>query len=526
MASLTKSSMASLSQKSSFDSFEDVNDLPSMLTHNEAMNLAQDMYLSLQPHIKDRTYRFKSYKSCFKHSHALSWAVENIDKDKRIAVKRLNELIRWGFVSHVVDPTKRFRVKEPRILYYRINQNALHEQQRCENGERRITNGTVKNDKQLPSAKGSKPKLSSSRSEAVQTKLDGLDHVLEQTVRDLNAANGRLELMHHKVCTLLSHQMSLFGVLSLLSIYSISQLTPGHIFNNNGSNQVFATFLLIALGKCGMTLVNSWSMLDSTLITPIEVIDGESISDNKVPTEVVRTYRGRPSFARLVSERFEAVVKTKSSKGLTTAKETSIVLARGSYSLPDVECWPHRPLLICVNTPVSLSLKVPHYGLGPCPLGKPFKFSSDLFEGTCLIRIKDSNSDDIKCDSEYFAGRKRIFQSVVQGRFKEDGLLVSDVLTGHEFARPLKNLPHPWILKTASNFIGRVALGSKVVMHTDQPLVEAILAGTSQAVRGGELQKFFNASNAMLPVLLNHQHFVIKMNKFRRTWQRAKHTNA
>jgi hypothetical protein len=130
---------------------------------------------------------------------------------------------------------------------------------------------------------------------------------------------------------------------------------------------------------------------------------------------------------------------------------------------------------------------VPHYGLGACPLGKPFKFSSNLFEGTCLIRIKDSNSDDRNGDSEYFSGRKRIFQSVVQGRFKKEGLHVSDVLTGHEFSRPLKHLPHPWILATASNFIGRVAPGSNVVVHTNQPLVEAILAGTSQAVRGGEL---------------------------------------
>jgi hypothetical protein len=250
-----------------------------------------------------------------------------------------------------------------------------------------------------------------------------------------------------------------------------------------------AAFLVILLSKCGLSLFNSWSLLDCTqIISSSEVTEEEdSAYDESAPSKVIRTYTKKPSFTKMVSERFGAVVRGKSSKRLSIITETSVVLARDAYSLPDVETWPHRPLFICVNTPVSIHLKVPHYGLGACPLGKPFKFSSNLFEGTCLIRIKDSNSDDRNGDSEYFSGRKRIFQSVVQGRFKEEGLRVSDVLTGHEFSRPLKHLPHPWILATASNFIGRVAPGSNVVVHTNQPLVEAILAGTSQAVRGGEL---------------------------------------
>lgn len=97
------------------------------------------------------------------------------------------------------------------------------------------------------------------------------------------------------------------------------------------------------------------------------------------------------------------------------------------------------------------------------------------------------------------------------GRFKEE-VLASDVLTGHEFSRPLKNLPHPFVLKTATNFIGKVresayrsvagrsssarvsprklppkiAQGSNIVVHTDQPHMDAILMSTSQVVRGDE----------------------------------------
>ena len=486
MISPTKSSVASISQKSSIDSFDDTSDLPSPLSHQDAVQLAQDMHQGLQPHIKDRMYRFKSYKSCFKHTHAITWAIENIDSDKRIAVQRLNELIDWGLVSHVVDPTKRFRAKETRTLYFRINQSALCEQRECQHERQEVANQCID-----ANSSTREIRLYSSQIDQMQTKIDGLDHILNETVNELNAANGRLELMHQKVCTLVSQQMSLFGVVSLLAIWNISQMVSSISISNAWFDQhgCFTALLAILLSRCGLRILNSWSLLDNTLIASPEVIqEEETASQYTAPSRVVRTYTKKPSFTKRVSERFGAIVRTKSSKRLSTIGESSVVLARESYSLPDVETWTHRPLLICVNTPVSINLKVPHYGLGPCPLGKPFKFSSDLFEGTCLIRIKDSNSDDTYSDSEYFAGRKRIFQSVVQGRFKEDGLRVSDVLTGHEFSRPLQNLPHPWVLKTASNFIGRVAPGSNVVVHTDQPFVEAILAGTSQAVRGGKFQ--------------------------------------
>ena len=474
----TKSSIASrLSHASSFDS---VDCLPSPLSQDEAGNLARQMYQGIRPHIKNRKWRFKSYESCFKHSHAVSWATDNIDADERFAVRRLNELIGWGYISHVVDPAKRFRVRETRTLYFRINPDAVCKQRRREIDENDVANAVPVN--------GEQSSNTLNQIEAMETKINGLDHVLEETVNELNAANGRLELMHQKLCTLVSQQLAMFGIVFILVIYNMSRVDYDQTIKNDwpSHTHVLFAFLICMLGRCGVSFIDSWNVLDSSQIASAEVIDDESTSDEASPSKVVKTYRKIPSFSQLVSEKFGAVVRARSSKSLSTVKESTTVLSRESYSLPDVETWPHRPLLICLNTPVSLDLKVPKYGLGACPLGKPFKFSSDLFEGTCLIRIKDSNSDNVQCDSEYFSGRKRIFQSVVQGRFKEEGLRVSDVLTGHEFSRPLKNLPHPWILKTASNFIGRVAPGSVVVVHTDQPKVEAILAGTSQAVRGGE----------------------------------------
>lgn len=162
--------------------------------------------------------------------------------------------------------------------------------------------------------------------------------------------------------------------------------------------------------------------------------------------------------------------------------ESDRISMRGAYSLPDVKTWQHRPLMVCVNSSASSSLVVPDHGLEACPLGEPFDFSSEMFEGQCLIRLKDSNSDNPEGDEEYFSGRKRIFQSVIQGRFKEE-VSVSDVMTGHEFARPLKNLPHSLIVKAASSLAGKIAPGVKICVHDKQPFLEATLGGTSKTLR-------------------------------------------
>ena len=63
---------------------------------------------------------------------------------------------------------------------------------------------------------------------------------------------------------------------------------------------------------------------------------------------------------------------------------------------------------------------------------------------------------------------------------------VSDVLTGHEFVRPLKYLPHPWIVRAGTSLIGKLAPGANIRVHGSHPTMLAILAATSQTVRGDE----------------------------------------
>lgn len=54
------------------------------------------------------------------------------------------------------------------------------------------------------------------------------------------------------------------------------------------------------------------------------------------------------------------------------------------------------------------------------PIGIPFKVETDLFVGKMLLRVKGlANSNDPNGD-EYFNGRCRTYQHVIQGRFKEE----------------------------------------------------------------------------------------------------------
>eukprot|EP00467_Chlorarachnion_reptans_P025583 CAMPEP_0114505700 /NCGR_PEP_ID=MMETSP0109-20121206/11000_1 /TAXON_ID=29199 /ORGANISM="Chlorarachnion reptans, Strain CCCM449" /LENGTH=569 /DNA_ID=CAMNT_0001684171 /DNA_START=139 /DNA_END=1848 /DNA_ORIENTATION=- len=72
--------------------------------------------------IKDRTYRFKTYKSCFIGSDAVTWMVHNrYARDRKHAVKLVTKLTRLGVVAHVV---KEHNFKDD-YLFFRINESKI-----------------------------------------------------------------------------------------------------------------------------------------------------------------------------------------------------------------------------------------------------------------------------------------------------------------------------------------------------------------------------------------------------------------
>ncbi len=478
----------SIEQPTMMPSSPSLSTLQTQLSYDEAHQLASRLRKALKQHTKDRKWRFKTYHQCFKATHAINHTMENeTSGDEKLAVQQLNELIAYGFLCHVVDPLKTIRFPETRVLYFRIVDEIVDNHHPDKRSSLQLRDGfSLINGKFGSSIRAD----GSANILALQVRLDGVNHVLQETVAELNSANGRLEMLHQEVLSLASNQASMMGFIILLSLYIIFSSVVVQTTDDTmwGSFRLVATSLLIIGATThGMKFLTMWSDADKTTkrMLPVDSIETETFATTDDFTDDILQPESRSfmisgkrsaSIASILSRSMSSFMKRAPLKKLSSGA----VFAREAYSLPNVEEWPHRPLLVCVNNP-ACKTEVPKYGLGACPLGIPFQFESDLFKGECVIRLKGSNSDDPEGDEEYFQGRKRIFQSVIQGCFKEK-VKVADVLTGHEFTRPLKNLPHPWVLKTATNFIGKVSPGAKIEAHTDQPFVEAILGGSSQVI--------------------------------------------
>eukprot|EP00978_Attheya_sp_CCMP212_P013071 scaffold32644_cov55-Attheya_sp.AAC.2 len=116
-------------------------------------------------------------------------------------------------------------------------------------------------------------------------------------------------------------------------------------------------------------------------------------------------------------------------------------------------------------------------------------FETSLFVGTVMLRIQNakffSPSDPQNDDEEnnYFEGKKRTFQSVIQGRFKSPNVLMSRCVTGQAFDRPARKLPARWILSGAVKLMSRLAPQLQVQLHnTNQPRFLSPLLSTAQTV--------------------------------------------
>jgi hypothetical protein len=415
-----------------------------------AHNLKQDI------EIKDRKWLAKTYHQCFLHKDAVQWMKARASDDEEKAVALLNELRKEGFLQHVVDPSKPFKVGQTKTLYFCfLDDDNSHVSRQKSAAMKR----------QLPYDEWHSLNIKWKRMEASIVKLSEAQ----------TATQTKLEIIHQASISLIQAMVSTALLLILLLVYTLLVIVPSLHQSNEimvGTCAMLAVVLIGTFVFQGSQLHSIWNSLDTFINVPS--LRHRRLGWAKYRSSVVmrESMFQRPS---------QLLMSTKS----LTQNDSTRIQQRQAADLPDLSEWPHRPVMACVNTPVSSSLVVEQpYGNGPCPLGKPFRFSSDLFEGTCLIRLKNiPNSDDVDGDNAYFSGRRRLFQMIVQGRFKES-LSLNEVLTGHEFVKPLQNLPHPWILKAATNLIGKLSPGANIQVLGNQPTMLAPLAATSQVVRG------------------------------------------
>jgi len=140
-------------------------------------------------------------------------------------------------------------------------------------------------------------------------------------------------------------------------------------------------------------------------------------------------------------------------------------------AIPPPAEWPHRPLCLVDNVDGP-----------PLPIGREIAIDSEMFSGKLLLRVAGAPCDDPADSAKYFLGRRRRFQVIIQGRFKER-VPVSDVLTGQVFERGVKLRPK-WLIRAAEALISKLAPSTSFELNRKvNARALSILAATSQAVR-------------------------------------------
>lgn len=169
-------------------------------------------------------------------------------------------------------------------------------------------------------------------------------------------------------------------------------------------------------------------------------------------------------------------------RALSMTLDDSTIKERDSYrrsaNLPDVQTWPHRPVFLQGGRdtfPKGRSERE------PLPIGQPFEFETPLFKGKILVRLRNAKSDDPAGHDAYFAGRKRLKQIIVQGRFKEP-MVMSDVYFGDVFERPLNPAPPQSTARIIKSAMSRLVPGLIMDLSSDKPKVLTLYAGCAHSL--------------------------------------------
>ena len=116
-------------------------------------------------------------------------------------------------------------------------------------------------------------------------------------------------------------------------------------------------------------------------------------------------------------------------------------------------------------------------------------FESNLFVGTLQLRIRRSNGTTKKPYDDsfgFFKGRNRQYQCLISGRFKKEGIPMTECITGQMFDKPLKP-PAPYITKGAIKLITFFAPMLQANLTGRYPMAISPLGSTPQSIQVDDL---------------------------------------
>jgi hypothetical protein len=118
-------------------------------------------------------------------------------------------------------------------------------------------------------------------------------------------------------------------------------------------------------------------------------------------------------------------------------------------------------------------------------------FESTFFVGTLLMRIKQAkshsnNKPDDQHDAaadipSYFHDKKRKFQVVVRGRFRQP-LPMAQIVTGQSFDRKAGKLPAGWIVNSFIQFVTAIVPQLQIKLNGNTPRLLSPLVATAHTV--------------------------------------------
>jgi len=155
--------------------------------------------------------------------------------------------------------------------------------------------------------------------------------------------------------------------------------------------------------------------------------------------------------------------------------------------------WPHRPAYFCAHPDVHTK----DYEAGASlPLNKIVEFETDLFVGKMMCRLKPipptlssqdkqqqdkQNFKQVESHKEYFQKKKRLYQFVVQGRFRK-AIPLSDLVMGDFYEKPFLGIPKGPILRMYQTFMEAITPGVVMDMTSDTPKILTAF-GSAQSMR-------------------------------------------
>jgi hypothetical protein len=355
--------------KVSFGSLEDRVNHPFTLTH---------------PHHQDRRWRdLRVYKSCFLGSSAVKYLTDRFGSLEE-GLRRGNELIERGYCGHVCN--EHLFEANNKTLFYRWFPEPFS----------RLSEST-KLKRQIKELQLTVAHLS-----------QGLEHTREQVFEN----EARLVMLEDGLRGI-SNPLFVIALLFGLSLFQedffalVTHRFPA--FSATLSLHPYASICLIL-----HVSIYSYSLKNSV---------GYGITTRELFRDGMVQSRAHEASHDDNSNNPAGVSVQVAPQSSSTAEQ------RRKSEIPRLETWAHRPVMVCTNTGGGSTA----FEDREVPIGKPFHFESSLFKGICLVRLKNIPSPTVtnqKNTSDYFKSRRRTFQVVTQGRFKEQ-MNVGDVVRQH-----------------------------------------------------------------------------------------------